>query len=356
VGDANVSIAFGVDLVLKFYRRIRRGVRPDIEIQRFLTERAGFLHTPAFLGEMEHRPETGEPAMLAAAFAYLQNQGNARNVRADALQRDLEDFELAPPAETGAAGTGFAFPLTIGSLLGQRTAEMHRALATDTDDPAFTVERITRRHVEAWIKRANENLDRMLERLERPSNDLPERTKAAVESVLKDRDILRSRLGAALEMRPGGGVSRIHGDYRLGRVLLAKDDLAIVGFGGAPDAGRDKTSPLSDIAAMLLSLHEAAARALDAAHPAPEREPVLAGRLAEWSIAARRDFLADYHEHVAGSPSHPRDARFAEALVDLFVIGHAARAVDAAIGQGPAPIEGPLAALVELAGRGLDNF
>ncbi|MDN5928762.1 MAG: maltose alpha-D-glucosyltransferase [Hyphomicrobiales bacterium] len=356
VGAANVSIAFGVDLVLKFYRRVRRGIRPDIEIQRFLTERAGFLHTPAFLGEMEHRPETGEPATLAAAFAYLQNQGNAQNVLADALQRDLEDFELAPVAEMAAAGTGFAFPLTIGSLLGRRTAEMHRALAIDTDDPAFTVERVTRRHVEAWTERTVEDFDRMLERLGRLSKDLPERTLTTVERVLKDSEILHSRLGAAFEMQPGGGVSRVHGDYRLGRVLLAKDDLAVVGFGGAPDAGRDKTSPLSDIATMLLSFHEAAAKALHAVQPAPEREPVLAGRLAEWSIAARRDFLVAYHEHIDGSPSHPCDARFAEALLHLFVIGHAARAVNAAIGQGPAPIEGPLAALVELADRRLDNF
>jgi maltose alpha-D-glucosyltransferase/alpha-amylase len=353
VGAANVSIAFGTDLVLKFYRRIRRGIRPDIEIQRFLTERAGFRHTPAFLGEMEHRPEAGAPATLAAAFAYLQNQGNARNALADALQRDLEDFELTPPEESGATGTGFSFPLTIGSLLGQRTGEMHRALATATDDPAFAVERITRLHVEAWTGQALEDFDRMLDRLGRLPRDLPERAGKAAEMVVKGRDALRSRLEAALEMRPHGGLSRIHGDYRLGRVLLAKDDLAIVGFGGAPDAGRDKNSPLADVASMLLSFHETATRALNAAQPAPEREPVLAGRLAEWSMAARRDFLDAYHEYVAGSASCPRDARFAEALLDLFVIGSAARAIESAMERGTAPTEGPLTALAELARPGL---
>jgi maltose alpha-D-glucosyltransferase/alpha-amylase len=355
VGDANVSIAFGVDLVLKFYRHIRRGIRPDIEIQKFLTERAGFRHTPAFLGEMEHRPATGEPATLAAAFAYLQNQGNARNVIADALQRDLEDFELAPPAEAGAVDTGFAFPLTIGSLVGQRTAEMHRALAAATDDPAFAIEKITRRHVEAWTRRANEDFVRMLDRLGRPAADPPERMAAAVEEVMKGREVLRSRIEAALEMRPGGGVTRVHGDYRLARVLLAQDDLAIIGFGGAPEAGRDKASPLRDAASMLLSIHETAAKALRAAQPAPEREPVLVGRVAEWSMTARRDFLAAYHEHAAGSPSHPRNGRFAEALLDLFVIGSAARAIHSAMEERAAPIDGPLAALAELIGRGLDG-
>jgi maltose alpha-D-glucosyltransferase/alpha-amylase len=356
VGDANVSIAFGVDLVLKFYRHIRRGIRPDIEIQRFLTERAGFRHTPAFFGEMEHRPATGEPATLAAAFAYLQNQGNARNVIADALQRDLEDFDLGAPAEPGIVAARFGFPLTIGTLLGQRTAEMHRALAIVTDDPAFAVEKITRRDVEAWTRQANEDFGRMLDHLGRPAADRPGRIAALVDSVMKGREALRSRLDAALEMSPGGGVSRVHGDYRLGRVLVAQDDLAIIGFGGAHDAGRDKGPPLADVASMLLSFHETAAKALRAAQPAPEREPVLAGRLAEWSMTARREFLAAYHEHVAGSPTHPRNGRFAGALLDLFLIGSAARTIHSAVEERTAPIDGPLAALAELAGRGLDGL
>jgi maltose alpha-D-glucosyltransferase/alpha-amylase len=232
---------------------------------------------------------------------------------------------------------------------------MHRALATATDDPAFAVENITRRHVETWTEKALEDFDRMLERLGRMVADFSERTDASAEAVLDTRDALRSRLGAALGMRPGGGVTRVHGDYRLGRVLVAQDDLAIIGFGGASDAGRDKGSPLGDVASMLLSIRETAAKALRAAQPAPEREPVLAGRLAEWSMTARREFLAAYREHVAGSPSHPCNGHFAEALLDLFVIGAAARAINSATEEGTAPIDGPLAALAEPAGRRLDN-
>jgi maltose alpha-D-glucosyltransferase/alpha-amylase len=172
------------------------------------------------------------------------------------------------------------------------------------------------------------------------------------ESVLAGRVAEWSE--AALEMRPGGGVTRVHGDYRLARVLLAQDDLAIIGFGGAPEAGRDKASPLRDAASMLLSIHETAAKALRAAQPAPEREPVLVGRVAEWSMTARREFLAAYREHVAGSPSHPCNGHFAEALLDLFVIGSTARAIESAMEQGTAPIEGPLTALAELARPGLN--
>jgi predicted trehalose synthase len=107
---------------------------------------------------------------------------------------------------------------------------------------------------------------------------------------------------------------------------------------------------------MILSFHETAAKALRAAQPTPEREHVLAGRLAEWSMAARRDFLAAYHEHAARSPTHSHDARFTGALLDLFIIGGAARAIDATITQGSAPIDGPLTALAELVGRRLNDL
>ena len=42
----------------------------------------------------------------------------------------------------------FAFPLGIGALLGQRTAELHKALAVPTDDPAFAVEPLDAAHLQ----------------------------------------------------------------------------------------------------------------------------------------------------------------------------------------------------------------
>ncbi len=328
IGDSNVSIAFGANVVLKFYRRTRRGIRPDVEIQKFLTETAGFTHTPAYLGDVEHRSPGGDTATLAAAFAFTHNQGNAWNVIADGLQRDLEDFELGSP---DAEASGFAFPLMMGPLLGRRTAEMHRALSTSTDNPAFAVERITGEDVEKWTREALADFEAMLDLLARPLPPMSGDARIAIDEVMAGRASLAFRLRAAAEMRPRGARSRVHGDFRLGRVLVAQDDLMIVGLGGAAEADREKTSPLRDVADMLQSLHEAADGALRRLHPATEPEPALVGRVAQWSAIARRDFLAAYREHIAGSSSHPDDPRFAQSLLDLFVIGNSARAVAAGL-------------------------
>ncbi len=111
VEQSNVSTAFGDKLILKTYRRLRSGVQPEVEMARFLTEEAGFDNTPAFLGSIEHRPaDGGEPTLLAAAFAYVLNQGDAWGVITNALHRDLEEHAMLGRAQRGTADRGGSRP------------------------------------------------------------------------------------------------------------------------------------------------------------------------------------------------------------------------------------------------------
>ena len=133
--QSNVSIAFGDKVILKVYRRLRAGEQPDVEVARFLTEVADYRHTPAYYGSIDF--VDGEPTTLAAAFAYVPNQGDAWGNVVDALVRDMAEVQLRASApEDGEPEEGFAFPLGIGGLLGQRTAELHRAFAVDRDREA----------------------------------------------------------------------------------------------------------------------------------------------------------------------------------------------------------------------------
>jgi hypothetical protein len=153
--QSNVSLIVGERMVLKLYRRIRPGLQPELEMARFLTNVADFKSTPGLLGAVEYVDEgSQEPSALAAAFAFVENQGDAWNVIVDALDRTLEEISLLP--EDGVdqwcddIDRLYAFPLDLASKLGQRTAEMHRALATETNDPAFKAEPLQRRHIREW--------------------------------------------------------------------------------------------------------------------------------------------------------------------------------------------------------------
>ena len=97
VEQSNVSIAFGDKVILKVYRRLRAGAQPDVEVARFLTEVAGYPPHPGLL-RRRSSTSTAQPTTLAAAFAFVPNQGDAWGVVVDALQRDLAEVQMRAAA------------------------------------------------------------------------------------------------------------------------------------------------------------------------------------------------------------------------------------------------------------------
>ena len=358
VEQSNLSVAFSDKLVLKIYRRLRSGEQPEVEMARFLTQQ-GFSNTPAFLGCIEHRPaDNSDTTVLAAAFAYVANQGDAWGVVTDALQRDLEELEIQAEMSGGAAdgGTNFFFPLAIGELLGRRTAELHYALAGPTDETDFAIEPVTAADIADWAAEAAADLAIMFERLESALPGLPQSAKDAGMAVLAAREALVARVHRVTQMQPSGARSRIHGDYHLGQVLVARDDLVIIDFEGEPrrtiDQRRGKSSPLRDVAGMLRSLDYAAATVMEHGTRTGALTGEAAGqRVAKWRELNAAQFLSAYRERIAGCPTWPDDPEFAEALLDMFTVQKAAYEVVYELANRPAWVAIPLTGLLDIVSR-----
>jgi maltose alpha-D-glucosyltransferase/alpha-amylase len=353
VEQSNVSVAFGDKVILKVYRRLRPGAQPDVEVARFLTEVARFDQTPDFYGAIELAGE--EVTTLAAAFAFVPNQGDAWQAIVEGLERDLAELQMrASTAELDQTESeGFVFPLGIGALLGQRTAELHKALATDTDDPAFAVEPLEQQHLQAWADEVSDDLERLLERLREADASLHEGAADDLKALADARGTFRRRLDRLAKMAPSGARSRIHGDYHLGQVLIAQNDVAIIDFEGEPGRGLDerrgKSSPLRDVAGMLRSFDYAAAIALarhsEAFDTGGDRAAARAG---QWRRETTDAFLAAYREHVADAPTMPADEALTSALLDLFLLQKGIYEIGYELGNRPAWLRIPVRGVLDL--------
>ena len=280
--NTNTSVSLGDRLFLKCYRRLRPGLHPELEVGRFLTEVARFRNCVPLAGAVEYR-SGNEVSTVALLQAYVPNQGDAWSYTLAYLERFVEQ-------QRGEESHG-AY-LTLISTLATRTAELHRAFATRSGDPAFEPEPFSAQEVEAWRARVREEAEETLRLLE-----------GNTQVVSRKSEILAFIEGCAAPKRPVLKM-RHHGDYHLGQVLLSNNDFLIIDFEGEPSRalaeGRRKHTPLRDVAGMLRSFSYArgSTQMRERTEPGIER---LAPALAAWEEAARRAFLAAYAAASAGS-------------------------------------------------------
>nr|WP_131577073.1 maltose alpha-D-glucosyltransferase [Paracoccus nototheniae] len=347
VEQSNISIAFSDQVILKLYRRLRSGQQPDVEVARFLTEKAGYAHTPRYLGQLVH--DGDEATVLAAAFAFVANRGDAWTGILDGLMLEFNEHDAWPTGQEPEAPPGFDFPLSIGRLLGERTAGLHVALATPTEDAAFATEDLTAQHLTNWSAAAVTEAEEMLARLSQA--DLPEDAAPLAQQLLGRKADLIARLKAAGQMKPSGKLSRIHGDYHLGQVLLAQNDVAIIDFEGEPsrtlDQRRAKSSPLRDVAGMLRSFDYAALSVI-ARHQGDTGAERAMARIEGWRRSVAQDFMAAYRDHAADAPNLPKDDATTKALLDLFLLQKAVYETGYELGNRPTWVGLPLRGILDL--------
>jgi maltose alpha-D-glucosyltransferase / alpha-amylase len=349
-GDqSNLSMAFGDHVVMKVYRRLREGTQPDIEVARFLTEVANYPNTPAYLGSLRYQPAEGDDLLLAAAFQFVGNQGDAWVHVGDDLDRMLEEAELVGEDDLA---DGSAHSHSIGARIGQRLAELHAALATSTSDPAFASEPVTDRVLSGWVKEAEKDLDRMFAALA-AAQQLPAKAQGLASQLVAARSRLQEIVGLVRETDASGRLIRIHGDLHLGQILVCADDVYFIDFEGEPGRSiterRRKMSPLRDVAGMIRSIDYAAGASVrrledigTGAHPST------ADRAANWARRTTQAMLEAYRATLAGGDLLPL-AEQVDRLLTLFVIQKAAYEVVYEIGQRPDWVDLPLEALLAIA-------
>src|SRR5690606_26155240 len=305
VEQSNTSIIVDEQVILKIYRRLQTGIPPEIEVSRFLTEVAGFENAPQYLGAMEYRPQEGPPTALGAAFTVVGNQGDGWTFTVEWLERLLEDEALMRSEGHVEGEQLFADYMALARTLGQRTAELHSALATETDDPAFTVEPVSDEDRVRWVAAAHEQHARARAALASSLTGQPERIAGLARMVLDGEDEISERIDRLASIPTSARKSRIHGDYHLGQVLISHNDFYIIDFEGEParsvEDRRQKTSPSKVVSGMLQSLTYAAQTSARWASEQTVPSEAAAAMAEDWNRLTSEAFLIAYAEEVAGT-------------------------------------------------------
>ena len=259
----------------------------------------------------------------------MRNQGDGWQYTTEYLHRELERLRLAASAGDSAVeledDDAHGFYLTRARVLGQRTAEMHRAFAIPTKDPAFAAEPITAHDLQAWGKAVRKQAEAAFAALRHALRRLEPGPKAEGEALLKQRNACLERIGQLTERPVKASKTRLHGDYHLGQVLVAQNDFYILDFEGEParplKERRAKTSPLKDVAGMLRSFDYAAWSAvLTQAEFDPTSTEVVLALAERWRKATEDAFLEAYRATIEGCASYPEDQGEARQLLEIFLL------------------------------------
>jgi maltose alpha-D-glucosyltransferase / alpha-amylase len=314
--QSNTSIVYGEWLILKILRRVEEGESLDLEIGRFLTENSTFAHNPPVAGALEYRKGRHEPITIGILNGYIPNQGDAWKYTLDVVSHffeialasrteiapeDLPDKGLldlikmdVPNLAQELIGTYFE----SARLIGERTAELHLALASNLTDPDFYPEPFTTLYQRSIYQSMRNLTARMLRlmrsRLPRLSTPVQEIARKVLE---RENDIF-ARFHTLLEGRIQAQRLRIHGDFHLGQILYTGKDFIIIDFEGEPARSlserRLKRSPLRDVAGMLRSFHYASNHAIFSKGVRPEDISAMAKWAHFWYQWVAAMFLKSY--------------------------------------------------------------
>jgi maltose alpha-D-glucosyltransferase/alpha-amylase len=365
----NTLVVYGDQYLLKVYRRVEEGVNPGLELARFLSEKTSFTQIPPLLGALEYRRGWGGPLTLATMHAFVPNHGDGWHLAVDALGRYYEQaltepnrsrvlpfpsksfLELADEDPLPLAQEMIGPHLEAARLLGQRTAELHLALGSNRDDPAFAPEPFSTLYQRSLYQSLRTQSRRTLELLRKRAGDLPEPAQKDARRLLELEAELLKRIRCVFERKITAERLRCHGEYHLAQVLWTGKDWVIANLEGDPSRSfsqrRLKRSPLRDVASMVRSFHYAALCALGSRAVRPEDQATLGPWARFWHLWVSTAFLKAYLTAARGS-FLPADRGELGTLLDFYLLKRAVNELNFEMTHHTEQVRVPLLGLLHL--------
>ena len=371
--QSNSSVVYGERLVLKLFRKVDEGVNPDLEIGLMLSERAKLPSVPPLAGFLEYRAGRRHCSTLAALQGFVPNEGDAWEYTTaevgryfdGAVIRHRDEVVEVPPAgvlalvgetPTPLAGETIGVYLETARLLGQRTAELHLALAGVEDDPAFAPEPFSTLYQRSLYQSMRNLSNRIFRLLEDRLATLPKEARVEAEAVRALEPKVGRIFRAITEHRISALRVRHHGDYHLGQVLHTGRDFVVIDFEGEParpiSERRIKGSPLRDVAGMVRSFdyaaHYVVATRAAAAVARPEELTATEAWAQFWQRWVSGAFLTTYLETAGKARFLPKAREELELLLTVFLLEKAIYELGYELNNRPDWVRVPVRGIAQL--------
>jgi maltose alpha-D-glucosyltransferase/alpha-amylase len=372
--QSNTSIIYGDRFILKLFRKLEEGINPDLEIGRFLTEKKALEHFASVAGALEYRRPKAQPITIGILQEFVVNSRNAWEYTLDSLRDYFEHVEVQQsdttevPVPSGSlldlqaqeipemASELIGAYLDSAQVLGQRTAELHIALASDPDNPDFAPEPFTGFYQRSIYQYARNLTGQILLLLKKRLKQLPPDSQPLAQQVLDCQEQIMGRFQLILNQKITAMRTRTHGDYHLGQVLYTGKDFIIIDFEGEPARSlserRMKRSALRDVAGMLQSFNYAAKMALrneeDTGMLRPETFPVMEQWADYWYSWVSAAFLNSYLAVASKDAFLPQTRAELEVLLEAYVLEKVIYELGYELNNRPDWVEIPLRRILQL--------
>jgi maltose alpha-D-glucosyltransferase/alpha-amylase len=325
--QSNSSLIVGDVAMIKLIRHVFVGIHPEVEMTRYLTEK-GYEHTAPLLGEVARTDGEGRRSTLVIVQGAIRNQGDAWNWMLANLRR-VADEVVMTEAGVEAADEQLQPLLHFVAMVGERLGELHALLAEPTDDEAFSPRRAEAADVETIRKAVTGEIAYAFSKLADLGEDVDQDVADRVGLLLADKERILALACVLADRAAGTLLTRAHGDFHLGQILVTEGDAVIIDFEGEPARNlaerRAKTSPLRDAAGLLRSLDYLTATAMlenDAISDHHDRR--WRDVIQRFGKTARETFLTAYQEALNPSADlRPTNSEIPR-ILNIFLLEKAA--------------------------------
>jgi maltose alpha-D-glucosyltransferase / alpha-amylase len=329
---SNSSIILGEHYFLKVYRNPQEGENTDVELVKNLTRHSTFKNLPPYVGRLDYKRPDFEDTTLALMVDLIPNVEDAWKMTQTAIETFFdkvlsEDRQLVKECINTRQMEEFIEPffLEMADLLGERTADMHKALTGITQVKGFEPEPFSLLYQKSLYQAMRTFTKRNFSWIQNHINDLDEENRELLIEIIHDQDEYFTYIQNILEKKKINALkTRVHGNFKLNKLLFTGKDFIITDYEGEVEfllsVRKLKHCPLKDVASMLGSINYAIHKGyFHRKEFMPVDENFLRPLLDNWYEIISTAFLNGYFRKANQEKFIPENREEAMELLNLYI-------------------------------------